>query len=84
MEKEKRVVWEFSFIRKDYEIQASIYELTQDIIKDYVPEQLSFIRLSNGVMVSKFFDTEEEARKYYDEFTASAYAFDLDKLKELK
>lgn len=81
---ERRTVWHFYFRRRKNEIEASIWEVSEDIIVDYVPEQFSVCRYDDELIVARYFDTEEEARKYYDEFTASAYAFDLDKLKELK
>lgn len=83
MEKQKtkrRTVWQFLFSRSENEISASIWEIEEDVIENYVPEQLSVSKYGRDTIVSRFFDTEEEARKYYDEFTASAYSFDLDKL----
>ncbi len=77
----RRTVWQFYFRRRENEIEASIWDIEEDIIVDYVPDQLRVSRYDDMVIVSRFFDTEEEARKYYDEFTASAYSFDLEKLK---
>ena len=84
MEKQKtkrRTVWQFLFSRSENEISAFIREIEEDVLVNYVPEQFSVSKYGRDTIVSRYFDTEEEARKYYDEFTASAYSFDLEKLK---
>lgn len=84
MEKQKtkrRTVWHFLFSRSENEISASIWEIEEKVIENYVSEQFSVSKYGRDTIVSRFFDTEEDARKYYDEFTASAYSFDLEKLK---
>ncbi len=80
MEKQK-TTWHFSVIKRKNEIAASLWEVETDIIKDYRSNSWSYDRYDDCVIASRFFDTEEEARKYYDEFAASAYSFDLEKLK---
>jgi len=47
----RRTVWQFYFRRRENEIEASIWDIEEDIIVDYVPDQLRVSRYDDMVIV---------------------------------